>query len=205
MCFFRVFAVVPPLYAVCSIKIQNLSIQKKQSIIEQDFAVMTPIMTGEDMFQQIWQEYAETFPEFQAEITPKIERPSSVSPLQWKITERISSAPVACRGSRSTPLRRQNWGAADRADSRMWQMGKRQNPDQRQIQSLLYGRTVRRELFQRDPNRIFRPGKFVPSLTPSEGKPDFYPSGMPKNSPFAPSSLTRRLCTIILVCNRKSA
>ena len=65
-------------------------------IIEYDqLAVMTPVMTAQEGFRQVWCDNAADFAAFSHAAIPRRHRLSS--------TARISSAPAACRGCISAP------------------------------------------------------------------------------------------------------
>lgn len=73
------------LYAI--LRAANMVPQMRQrvlngNIVEYDaIAVMTPIMTGGEMFRQVWCEYAPTFDAFAAQAAPKVTEAKGGAPL----------------------------------------------------------------------------------------------------------------------------
>lgn len=72
------------LYAI--LRAANAVPQVRQRIVDgaivefERIAVMTPIMTEQEMFRQIWCEYVPTFLEFKHEATPKVEEAKQGTP-----------------------------------------------------------------------------------------------------------------------------
>jgi chloramphenicol O-acetyltransferase type A len=73
-------------------------------IIEYDqLAVMTPVMTAQEGFRQVWCDNAADFAAFSHAATPKIEAAKHTAPAPLIVDGENFSAPAACRGCISAP------------------------------------------------------------------------------------------------------